>query len=417
MNAISKETPWSKEWREQALTRFEAKGLPGTRDEQWKYTQFPDLKKFKSVGSAADADLSGLDAYFLKDAWVLVLVDGFFKPKLSRLEGLPEGLKICGIADALKQEKNQSCLGRTLKHENHGFIDFNQAFFTDGLFVEVAENLELAKPLQFIHYSSAELGQSVTRNLLSLGNHSKLQWIETYAGAHAKSYLTVSMTEALIGEGASLSTDKFQDESIQAYHFAGLYVSQQKNASFSQNNIAFGARMARNEIHASLDQGASCALNGLFLAKGRQHLDTHSLIDHWAPNGQSKEHYRGVLAEKSRGVFQGRIVVHPDAQKTQSEMSNRNLLLSDDAEIDTQPQLEILADDVKCSHGVTIGQLDAESLFFLESRGLDPESARNMLTFAFANAMVEKIELKSLRDQVQDRLLDLLPQADIRRDL
>jgi Fe-S cluster assembly protein SufD len=193
-------------------------------------------------------------------------------------------------------------------------------------------------------------------------------------------------------------------------------VEQGSHSRFAQHNLAFGGLLARNDISVGLADAAECTLNGLFLAKSRQHVDNHTRIDHREPHGVSRESYRGVLADRARGVFQGRIVVHPQAQKTAAEMSNRNLLLSDEAEIDTKPQLEILADDVKCAHGVSIGQLDAESIFFLQSRGIDREAARNMLTFAFANEMVDKIELPSLREQVQAQWLRLFPASDIRSD-
>ena len=207
-----------------------------------------------------------------------------------------------------------------------------------------------------------------------------------------------------------------QVETDKAYHFGGVYVKQEKSSRFNQHNLSFGGLLARNEIHAELAIAAECEMNGLFLAKGRQHVDNHTLIQHTEPHGTSRETYRGVLADRARGVFQGRIIVHPQAQKTSAEMDNRNLLLSEDAEIDAKPQLEILADDVKCSHGVAIGQLEPESVFYLVSRGIDQETAKNMLTFAFANEMVEKIGLESLRSRVQGHLLNLFPQTGIRRD-
>jgi Fe-S cluster assembly protein SufD len=195
-----------------------------------------------------------------------------------------------------------------------------------------------------------------------------------------------------------------------------LYVEVGRSARFQHTNLSLGGLLVRNEIHVDLAEAAECSLDGLFVGRGRQHVDNHTMIRHNEPNGVSREHYRGVLTDRARGVFQGRIVVQPKAQKTDAQMNNRNLLLSEDAEIDTKPQLEIHADDVKCAHGVAVGQLDPESIFYLESRGVDQTSARNMLTFAFANTMVEQIRLAGFREIAQDVLLSLFPQAGIRKD-
>ncbi|CAG1772828.1 FeS cluster assembly protein SufD [uncultured bacterium] len=283
-------------------------------------------------------------------------------------------------------------------------------------FIDIPAGVVLPKPLHILHVSTRDEALANTRSLVGLGANAEAKLIETFAGTAGKSYLTAAVTEIRLGDNAGLDHYKVQVESDKAYHFGGVYVSQEKTSRFKQSNLSFGGLLARNEIHAELGTGSECELNGLFLAKGRQHVDNHTLIHHLEPYGTSRETYRGVLAERARGVFQGRIVVHPQAQKTNAEMNNRNLLLSEDAEIDAKPQLEILADDVKCSHGVAVGQLDPESVFYLVSRGVDSETARNMLTFAFANEMVEKIGLDSLRAKVQGHLLDLFPQTGIRRD-
>jgi Fe-S cluster assembly protein SufD len=224
------------------------------------------------------------------------------------------------------------------------------------------------------------------------------------------------VTEITLRENAGLEHTKLQAESSRSYHFGGIYAKQQPASRFCQQHAAFGGLIARTEIHSLLGQGADCELNGLFMASGRRHLDTHTLIRHVEARANSREQYRGIAAERGRGVFAGRIVVDKDAQKTDAAMSSRNLLLSEDAEIDSKPQLEIHADDVKCAHGVTIGQLDAEAVFYLESRGIDRTAARNMLTFGFANEMVEKIRHDGLRQQVRDLVLANLPGAEIRGD-
>ncbi|WP_371822486.1 Fe-S cluster assembly protein SufD [Methylococcus sp. EFPC2] len=418
-----RDLPWLNAKRRAALAQFSAGGFPSPREEEWKYTNVTAIEKKRFQPDILAAGTSLVDAawlapLYLQDAWVLVLLDGRYSPDHSRLDGLPEGVVLASLSRALEQfpERVEARFGRTLEAERHGFIAFNTAYFTDGVYLDVPAGVVLERPVQILHVSTRADGLAATRSLISLGENSQARLVESYAGLDGQSYLSAAVTEIDLSEGAGLDGYKLQNESDKAYHFGGLYVSQARNARFAHHNLAFGGLLARTEIHADLDTGSECELNGLFLGQGRQHVDNHTLIQHRKPQGVSHETYRGVLADRAHGVFQGRIVVHPDAQKTSAEMSNRNLLLSDDAEIDTKPQLEILADDVKCSHGVTVGQLAQESVFYLESRGVDRESARNMLTFAFANEMVEKISLDSLRAQAQEQLLRLFPQAGIRRD-
>jgi len=413
---------WLAAARQEAAQGFAVGGFPSPREEEWKYTNVTALEKKLFQPSAAklagSLDAASLEQYKLADSWRVVLVDGRFDATLSVLDGLPGNVVISGIADALQNQPEQvkALLGGALGRVSHGFIHFNTAYFNDGAFIDIPAGVVLPKPLQILHIATQDEVLANTRSLVSLGANAEAKLIETYAGSTGKSYLTAAVTEIRLNGNASLEHYKVQVESDKAYHFGGVYVSQERSSRFKQANLSFGGLLARNEIHAELGIASECELNGLFLAKGRQHVDNHTLIHHAEPNGSSRETYRGVLADRSRGVFQGRIVVHPKAQKTSAEMNNRNLLLSEDAEIDAKPQLEILADDVKCAHGVSVGQLDPESIFYLVSRGVDSETARNMLTFAFANEMVEKIDLESLRAQVQGHLLDLFPQTGIRRD-
>ena len=220
----------------------------------------------------------------------------------------------------------------------------------------------------------------------------------------------------MLAQNADLTLYKMQCESEKAYHFGGTYVKQARDARFTHHNFAFGGLLARCDIHTDLDHASECELNGLYLGVKRQHIDNHTRINHLKPNAISREFYKGVLDDRARGVFQGRVIVAEDAQKTDSQMNNRNLLLSDDAEVDTKPQLEIYADDVKCGHGVTVGQLDEKSIFYLQSRCIDEETARNMLTFAFANEMVDKIKIKSLHDMVLEQVLVRFPQEGVEKN-
>jgi Fe-S cluster assembly protein SufD len=414
--------PWLNTLRQLALGSFEATGLPSPREEEWKYTNVTALEKKLftplSVLPSASLDKEWLETNQLADTWSLVLVDGYFNPWSSCLSGLPDRLIATSISQALKTYPDQvkNLFGTTLGSESHGFLAFNTAYFSDGAFIDIPSGMTLEKPIHILHISTRNEALANTRSLISLNANASAKIIETFVGLPGTSYLTAAVTEVNLGDSARLDHYKLQVETDKAYHFGGVYVKQEKSSRFTQNNLSFGGLLVRNEIHAELAIAAECEMNGLFLAKGRQHVDNHTLIHHTEQQGISRETYRGVLADRARGVFQGRIVVHPQAQKTSAEMNNRNLLLSEDAEIDAKPQLEILADDVKCSHGVAVGQLDPESVFYLVSRGVDRKTAKNMLTFAFANEMVEKIGLESLHNRVLEHLLNLFPQTGIRRD-
>jgi Fe-S cluster assembly protein SufD len=414
--------PWLQALRGAAEERFSAGGFPSPREEEWKYTNVVALEKklFKPVDATETAgmDTTAVERFRLPDAWLLVFVDGLFAAGLSGTHGLPDGVIALSLAEALERcpERVEALFHNIARRENHSFIDFTTAYFRDGAFIQVPAGVVLEKPVQILHVSTRTDGLSVLRHLVALERNAEARVIETYAGAEGVGYLTAAVTEINLGENAGLDHCKLQSETDRAYHFGGIYAAQARLARFRQHHAAFGGLLARTEIHSDLGHGAECELDGLFLATGRRHLDTHTLIHHREPHGTSRETYRGIAADRARGVFSGRIVVHPDAQKTDAEMSNRNLLLSADAEIDGKPQLEIHADDVKCSHGVTVGQLDPEAVFFLASRGIDEPSARSMLTFAFANEMVEKIRLDSLKSLVQAELLAVLSQADIRGD-
>ncbi|MGR9087421.1 MAG: Fe-S cluster assembly protein SufD [Gammaproteobacteria bacterium] len=414
--------PWLRKLRNAALDRFAVQGFPSPREEEWRYTNVSAIEKklFSPLAFKADASaLSSADvrSHRLDDAWSVVLVDGLFAPELSLLDDLPESVTVMGMADALQARPDfvEQYLGRTVGIEEHGFVAFNTAWFTDGLLVHVPAQSMLDKPIQLLHFVTGADRLATARNLIVVDEAAEAQVIETFAGAD-NPYLSAAVTEVLVGRNAGLMLYKMQCESEKAYHFGGTYVRQARDARFRHHNFAFGGLLARSDIHSDLDRGSECELNGLYLGVKRQHLDNHTRINHLEPYGRSREMYKGVLDGRARGVFQGRVIVAENAQKTDSEMSNRNLLLSDDAEADTKPQLEIYADDVKCGHGVTVGQLDEQSVFYLQSRCVDEETARNMLTFAFANEMVDKVEIKSLHDQVLEHLLRRFPQDGVDKE-
>lgn len=416
--------PWLQQLRNDALEKFSAHGFPSPREEEWRYTNVSAIEKklftpsFKHASSYVDIDW--LKAQQLEDFWSVVLVNGHFSTEHSRLDGLPEGITVVSMADALAETQDftsllETHLSHAVNNTEHSLVAFNTAWFTDGVFVHVPAKQILAKAIQLLHIVTDADAMATTRSLIIVDELAEAQVIETFVGLD-NSHLTASVTEVFVGQNAHLTLHKMQNESEKAYHFGGIYVKQAKDARLTHHNFAFGGLLARCDIHTDLDQASECELNGLYLGVKRQHIDNHTRINHLKPHAISREMYKGVLDDRAKGVFQGRVIVAEDAQKTDSQMNNRNLLLSDDAEADTKPQLEIYADDVKCGHGVTVGQLDEKSIFYLQSRCVDEETARNMLTFAFANEMVDKIKIKSLHDKVLEQVLARFPQEGVEKD-
>lgn len=411
--------PWLTELRANALNRFSAEGFPSPREEEWKYTNVSAIEK-KLFTPVSDVDASNVDTdwlktYQLEDAWSVVLVDGRYSSELSVLNGLPDGVIIVDMGTALENHPEQvgAYFGKAVRGEEHGFIHFNCAWFTDGLFVYLPKKAILSKPVQMLHVVTRPDALATTRNIIAFDDMAEGKIIETFVSMDGQATMTAAVTEVFVGRNAGLNLYKLQSEADKSFHFGGTYVKQEREGRFNHHNFSFGSLLARNEIHADLEQASECNLNGLYLGVKRQHVDNHTRINHIKPHAISREMYKGVLDQRARGVFQGRVVVFEDAQKTDSEMNNRNLLLSEDAEVDTKPQLEIYADDVKCAHGVTVGQLDEKSVFYLQSRCIDEETARNMLTFAFANDMVDKLDLDSFKTLVLNELLVHFPQTGI----
>lgn len=403
--------PWLRALRNAAQQEFAARGFPGPSEEDWRYTSLAALNKTRFAPSASqEIDANWLDAHRLPEAWSVVLLNGRFSPELSRLADLPSGLAVQGLAQALEQTPTsvQDVLGRALAGSRHTLAVFNDAWFQDGVLIRLAAGQVANRPLQIIHVVSDEAALAASRQLWVLEADSRAEIVETYIGS-AGGYFTAAINEVFLGENAELALYKVQEEADKALHFGGTYVKQAARSRFSHHNFAFGGLLTRSELHSDLEQAAECRLNGLFPGSNRRHIDNLLRINHLKPQGFSRVFYKGVLDQKARGVFQGRVVVSADAQHTDSQMNNRNLLLSEDAEIDTKPQLEIYADDVKCSHGVTVGQLEEKSVFYLQSRGLDEAAARNILTFAFANEMVDKVEIPALKALLFSRLLAHFP--------
>ncbi|MGH1428536.1 MAG: Fe-S cluster assembly protein SufD [Arenicella sp.] len=412
---------WLDSLRNNASKQFSVNGLPTVRDEEWRYTDIRKLKRlqFSMQFSAPDVRecLNNLPDYNLTR---IVLVNGLFSPEMStvRLSDDEKALiTISSLAKKLEDDSLQGLLGSTLPADRHAFVDLNTAYCFDGVVIEVAAKAKLEKPIEIIHVTTTHSAQaSVThpRNLIIAGKLSESQFIErsiAMEGEERNIYLNNTVTEIIAHDGSKLDHYKVQEESKTAFHFGGVFISQSRDAHVVNHNIALGGVLVRNDIYLNLlGTGAHGGMNGLVLGHDSQHVHNHTEVAHRLPHCTSDEFYKTVLDDKSRAVFRGRIIVAQDAQKTNAEQQNNNLLLSNDAEADTKPQLEIYADDVICSHGATIGQLDEKSLFYFQSRGIKKDDARRLLTFAFVNEVVDRITFEPLRNELTQRFLgELLP--------
>lgn len=419
---IGENLDWLTALRKTAADEFSDTGFPTFREEEWRYTNVTPIEKnkFTLPEKAGNVDAAFIQSILLEGCHHLVFVDGFYQAEFSALNDLPNGVIISALSESMSDNEAliKSLLDSVVETPALGFINFNTALFSDGAVISIEKNTAVDKPIQLAFVSSKEGGLTLsnTRNLVFAQAASKAQIIETYHAVEDSCYLTNAITEVVVESNANLSHDRLQAESVKAYHIGGVYARLESNALFNQSNYTFGASTSRCESHATLGEASDCTLDGLYVGENRQHMDHHTRLNHAQPHAVSNEFYKGILGDHSQGVFQGRIIVAQDAQKTDSKMNNRNLLLSDRAEVDTKPQLEIYADDVKCAHGVTVGQLDDTAIFYLQSRGVDKQTAKNMLTFAFANEMVERINFKPLRLAVLDELLERFPQAGMKKE-
>lgn len=402
---------WLQALRNSAFLAFNKHGFPQHSQEDWRYSPWSNLSKTSYMPSVKqDVATDWLDSYRLASAWHIVFLNGRYSPQLSSLIDLDSGLEIQSVPIALKNNPTdlQALLGKAVLDTEHSLIAFNNAWFADGFFIQLPANCQLAKPIQILHVVTEDHALAVTRNVIVLQQNARAEIIETFIGS-SESYFTNAVTEVFLHDNSELSFSKLQHEASKAMHFAGIYVKQAQHSRFKQYNFALGSQQARTDIETELQTAAECSLDGLFVGIERQQLDNFTRIKHLKPHAISRQFYKGVLNDKSRGVFQGRVIVEKAAQQTDSQMNNRNLLLSTDAEVDSKPQLEIYADDVKCAHGVTVGQLEENAVFYLQSRGLDADNARHLLSFAFANEMVDKVENEALKTLLVRLLLDYFP--------
>ena len=410
---------WLIEQKRTAAETFAREGFPDPRNEEWKYTNVrPIAKKVFQPAAAGQApvDASVVDDHKFagQETLDLVFVNGIFREELSGTADLPEGVAVKNLARALEDspEAVGKTLGSVVTYQDNSFAAFNTAFFEDGAFIELANNAVLETPIRLLFVSTAEAEPVVShpRVVISAGTSSQASVIEQFVGQEGSGNFTNAVTEIRLAANARVEHYKLQEESTKAYHVVSIHVDQARDSHYACHNIALGARLARTDINPTLsEQGAHTFLNGLFMPQGRQHMDTHTRIHHAAAHTTSEEVYRGVLDGHGRGVFKGRVLVARDSQKIEAHQSNDNLLLSDNAEVDTKPELEIYADDVVCSHGATVGQLDEDALYYLRSRAVDKDLARDLLIFAFADEVVARIPLKPLREQLEQMIVGRLP--------
>jgi Fe-S cluster assembly protein SufD len=405
---------WLRSLRASALARFEALGFPTTRQEEWRFTNLGPLAEFPFAAAPAPEPgpaLGDISALLLGDAAPhrLVFVNGRFAAALSRTEGFPDGVRVESLAAALRRDPElvRCHLGSVASGDDHPFRALNAAFLEDGAFVYVPARVALAEPVQvlFLGVPGPAPAVSHPRSLVVIEREATAAMVEEYVGAGPGAYWTNAVTEIVAGDGSRLDYHRVQRETEQGYHVASTHCRQRRDSHVTIHPVAFGGGLARHDLGLVLDgPGAYGVLNGLYVLRGTQHADHHTVIDHRQPHCESHEYFNGVLDESSRSVFTGRIVVRPGAQRTDSKQTNNNLLLSGDAHADSQPQLEIYADDVKCTHGSTTGPLDERHLFYLRSRGLDAREARQLLTYGFATEIIARMEIAPLREQL-DRLV------------
>ena len=408
--------------REAALHRFLSHGFPTTRDEEWRFTSVaPIAERMFALAPlpSTDAIRIGLDPLRLSgSAAELVFLNGHYVPALSREGELPRGARVESVRSRLsmRDDEVERYLGHVARCEQHAFVALNTAFLDDGACIQLPAGTILERPVHLVFVAMGAADDRATmvhpRVLVVLGANAQASVVETYAGPAEAQYFTNAVTEIVLGENATLDHYKLQYESTSAYHVGATHVQAQRSATCATHSISLGGALVRNDVTAVLNgDGADCALDGLYFANEHRLVDNHTSIDHVYPHCASREIYKGILADHARGVFNGKIIVRPDAQKTDAKQTNRALLLSEDALINTTPQLEIFANDVKCTHGAAVGQLDDEAVFYLRSRGLSDAAARHLLIHAFAADVLSRISLEAIRTAVEGRLQRQLAHA------
>lgn len=410
------EPAWLLPIRRAAFERFRALGFPTRRDEDWHFTSAApiaeaDFTPLRGAGSpdAGDVRPSDLEPFLFGGLeWPrIVFLNGEFAPDLSITTGLAGRIRLSRLTQAIEASPSivRAQLTAIADVTHNAFAALNTALFSDGVVVHVPAGISLAQPLQILYVSTADAAKGVAypRTLIVVEARAQAAVIESYVGLGDATYFTNAVTEVQLGEGAHLAHIRVQRESARSFHVGLSQTQQARDSRLAAFSFSTGAALSRANIYTSLaGPGAEVTLDGLYLVDGTQHVDHQTRIEHIAPNCASHEVFKGILDGAAHGVFNGKVYVHPEAQKTDGKQTNNNLLLSADAQVDTKPQLEIFADDVKCTHGATVGRLDDIALFYLRSRGLPVEQARTLLTYAFAADVLQRIADPTVRDALQD---------------
>lgn len=418
----AKQPSWVFPLRKAGLARFAELGFPTLKQEDWRFTNVAPIAKlpFKPVLAPVRNGLTATDIGKLTlgslPAVRLVFVNGLHVAELSTPGQLQSGVTVQNLARALTSDSGllQKHLAHYARTEDNAFTALNTAFFQDGAFVHVPPGITVEAPIHLVFVATTnQTGATIhPRNLIIAEKESRLTVLESYTSIADAAYFTNAVTELVVGEGAAVEHCKFQDESLSGFHIAAIQAHLGRSSNFISHSIATGARLSRNNIRTNLaGEGLECVLNGLYLTKADQLADHHMVVEHAQPHCASHEYYNGILGGNSKGVFHGRILVRQAAQKTDAKQTNKNLLLSDAATVDTKPQLEIYADDVKCTHGATIGQLNEESIFYLRARGIGAETARQMLIHAFAGEIIERIRYTPAREEMDALVWERLEAA------
>jgi Fe-S cluster assembly protein SufD len=400
--------------RRAGFERFAALGFPTTKNEDWHFTSVSRIadKEFTLVPTASgDVQAADLAPFtFSADWYLMTFVNGRYEPSLSSGGALPQGVTLVDFASAwAKTPELAGRVGTVANQETAAFTALNTAFMLDGAVLEIAQDADVGRPIHLLFVTDANAAKTMLhpRNLIVVGRNARATVVESYVSLSDAMYLSNPVTEVAIAEGATLRHYKLQREGARAYHVGTIEAKQARDSHYVSFAFSVGAELSRSNIYTSLDgEGCGATLNGLVMLNGEQHCDVQTQIVHAQPNCYSRELYKNVLDDRSHAVFNGKVYVHPIAQKTDGKLTNKTLLLSEAAQVDTKPQLEIFADDVKCTHGATIGQIDATALFYLKSRGVSAALARRLLTYAFAADVLETIEVDEIREGLERMTLE-----------
>jgi len=413
---------WLLPIRKAAISRFAELGFPTTQDEEWRYTSVAPIAETafeRASADGAEVTRKQLAPYlFAADVPTIVFVNGFFREDLSSLSDLPAGLRIESIAAAIARDDATARrhLARHAKIEDQAFTALNTALFEDGAMIHADRGTVVESPVHVVYVSSGGVGPSVShpRTLVVAEESSQIPVVETFVGFGGAAYFTNTVTEVVVGDNATVDHYKITREATGSFHIGTIMLHQFRNGNGRTFAGTFDGGLIRHEIDTVLDgEGCDCGMNGLYLVDGPRHVDNHLIVEHAKPHCDSREFFKGILDGHGKGIFSGRIIVRPGAQKTDAKQTNMSLLLSQEAQVESKPQLEIFADDVKCTHGATIGQINEEALFYLRSRGIHEDAARSLLVYAFAADVLDRVRVDSLRAALERLVFQKLPHGDL----